>query len=74
MVDATAQQVAGGVRGLTEIRALLFSALMLADKLHDAGGTVALDKAEPTAAMMQAADTLEVLATRLENLALRLEN
>ena len=38
MVDATAQKVAGGARGLTETRGLLFSALMLADRLHDAGG------------------------------------
>jgi cell division protein ZapA len=74
MVDATAQQVAGGARGLTETRILLFSALLLADKLHDAGGTVTPDKTETSAAMLQSADTLEGLATRLENLALRLEN
>jgi cell division protein ZapA len=74
MVDATAQQVAGGARGLTETRALLFSALMLADKLHDTGGTAADDTAGPSAAMMQSCDILEGLATRLENLALRLEN
>ena len=74
MVDATAQQVAGGARGLTETRALLFSALMLADKLHDTGGTVTADTAGPSAAMMQSCDILEGLATRLENLALRLEN
>ena len=59
MVDATAQQVAGGARGLTETRILLFSALLLADKLH---------------AFAQSADVLEGLAVRLENLALRLEN
>lgn len=74
MVDTTAQRVSAGGRGLTETRALLFSALMLADKLHDAGSPVAVDKAEPSAAMVQAADTLEDLASRLENLALRLEN
>ena len=74
MVNATAHQVAGGARGLTETRALLFSALMLADKLHDAGGAVRVDTAEPSAALKQSADTLEGLATRLENLALRLEN
>jgi cell division protein ZapA len=74
MVDATAQQVAGGARGLTETRALLFSALMLADKLHDTGGTVTADTAGPSAAMMQSCDILEGVATRLENLALRLEN
>lgn len=74
MVDATAQQVSGSGRGLTETRALLFSALMLADRLHDAGGKVVAEKAEPSAAMVQSADTLEELASRLENLALRLEN
>ena len=74
MVDATAQQVSGGGRGLTETRALLFSALMLADKLHDTGGTVTADTAGPSAAMMQSCDILEGVATRLENLALRLEN
>jgi cell division protein ZapA len=74
MVDATAQQVAGGARGLTETRILLFSALLLADKLHDLGGTVTAEKIEPTAAMLQSAESLEALASRLENLALRLEN
>jgi cell division protein ZapA len=77
MVDATAQKVAGGARGLTETRGLLFSALMLADRLHDAGGAGGAggaDTAQPSAAMVQSADILEGLATRLENLALRLEN
>jgi cell division protein ZapA len=74
MVDATAQKVAGGARGLTETRGLLFSALMLADRLHDAGGAARADTAQPSAAMVQSADILEGLATRLENLALRLEN
>ncbi len=74
MVDATAQQVSGGARGLTETRILLFSALLLADKLHDAGGSVTTENTAPTAAMLQSANTLEGLATRLENLALRLEN
>jgi cell division protein ZapA len=73
-VDATAQQVAGGARGLTETRGLLFSALMLADRLHDAGGAARPDSTQPSAAMVQSADILEGLATRLENLALRLEN
>lgn len=74
MVDATAQKVAGGARGLTETRGLLFSALMLADRLHDAGDAARADTAQPSAAMVQSADILEGLATRLENLALRLEN
>jgi cell division protein ZapA len=74
MVDTIAEQVAGGSRGLTETRILLFSALLLADKLHDTGGKGAVDRPEPATAMVQSADALEGLATRLENLALRLEN
>ena len=74
LVDATALEVTGGARGLTETRALLFSALLLADKLHEAGGTASADTAGPSAAMLQSCDILEGLATRLENLALRLEN
>lgn len=74
LVDATALKAAGGARGLTETRALLFSALLLADKLHDAGGTATADTAGPTAAILQSCDILEGLASRLENLALRLEN
>ena len=74
MVDATALEVAGGARGLTETRALLFSALLLADKLHDAGCTATADTEGPNAAILQSSDILEGLATRLENLALRLEN
>jgi len=74
LVDATALEVAGGARGLTETRALLFSALLLADKLHEAGGTATADTVRPSAAMMQSCDILEGLATRLENLAQSLEN
>jgi cell division protein ZapA len=75
MVDASALEAGGGSRGLTETRALLFSALLLADKLQDAGGSaVAAPNAQTSAAFAQSADVLEGLADRLENLALRLEN
>ena len=75
MVDASALEAGGGARGLTETRVLLFSALLLADKLHDArGGSVGASAPQNSAAMAQSADALEGLATRLENLALRLEN
>ena len=73
MVDASALEAGGGSRGLTETRVLLFSALLLADKLHDAGANIS-GTAQIPAAMAQSADALEGLATRLENLALRLEN
>jgi cell division protein ZapA len=72
VVHASAMEAGGGSPGLNETRVLLFSALLLADKLHDTGGTVG--NAPPTTAMAQTADALEALATRLENLALRLEN
>ena len=75
MVDASALKAGGGSRGLTETRALLFSALLLADKLQDAGGgAVAAPNAQTSAAFAQSAEVLEGLADRLENLALRLEN
>ena len=75
MVDASALEAGGGSRGRTETRALLFSALLLADKLQDAGGgLVAAPNAQTSAAFAQSADVLEGLADRLENLALRLEN
>lgn len=73
MVDTSALEAGGGSRGLTETRVLLFSALLLADKLHDAGTNIGGTTPTP-AAMAQSADALEGLATRLENLALRLEN
>ena len=74
LVDATALEAAGGAHGLTETRALLFSALLLADKLQDAGGTATAENSGPTSAILQSCDILEGLASRLENLALRLEN
>jgi cell division protein ZapA len=75
MVDEKAREAGGPSGGLNESRLLLFSALLLADKLHD-GGTTAADPAQVPhdAEVDQAAETLERLADRLENLALRLEN
>jgi cell division protein ZapA len=76
MVDEKAREANGPSGGLNESRLLLFSALLLADKLHDI--TTAKIKGETAgqndAAIDQAAETLERLADRLENLALRLEN
>jgi cell division protein ZapA len=76
MVDEKAREAAGGSGGLNETRSLLFSALLLADRLHDmSGGTqVVADNAQAAEKSAQAAEALEGLATRLENLALRLEN
>ncbi|MFN3619403.1 cell division protein ZapA [Sphingorhabdus sp.] len=76
MVDASAREAGGGSNGLNETRVLLFSALLLADKLHDANSDagVTTHNAQTIETMAQSADALEGLATRLENLALRLEN
>jgi cell division protein ZapA len=75
MVDEKAREAGGPSGGLNESRLLLFSALLLADKLHDGGGIApSPDQATPDAEVEQAAEALERLADRLENLALRLEN
>lgn len=76
LVDEKAREAGGPSGGLNESRLLLFSALLLADKLHESGtdtsnGTIA-QTTDP--AVEQAAETLERLADRLEALALRLEN
>lgn len=76
MVDASAQE-AGGSGNLNETRTLLFSALLLADKLHDSnggGGSAPNEDTQASIATTQSAEALEGLASRLENLALRLEN
>jgi cell division protein ZapA len=76
MVDEKAREAGGPSGGLNESRVLLFSALLLADKLHDGGESSSNSPAPLTddPAIDQAAETLERLADRLENLALRLEN
>jgi cell division protein ZapA len=76
LVDEKAREAGGPSGGLNESRLLLFSALLLADKLHDAGGVTSSSTETPVdnAAIEQAAETLERLADRLEVLALRLEN
>lgn len=76
MVDEKAREAGGPSGGLNESRLLLFSALLLADKLHD-GNSASPSASAPQiadAAAEQAAETLERLADRLESLALRLEN
>lgn len=76
MVDEKAREAGGASGGLNETRLLLFSALLLADKLHDSAPTTIPSGVAPTDPVMpaQAIDALESLATRLENLAQRLEN
>ena len=76
MVDAKAREASGGSAGLNETRSLLFSALLLADRLHDMtiGAPAAADSAPAVETSSEIAEALEGLASRLENLALRLEN
>ena len=76
MVDEKAREAGGPSGGLNESRLLLFSALLLADKLHDnpSGNVASAIKNNTDPAVEQAAETLERLADRLESLALRLEN
>lgn len=76
MVDEKAREAGGGSAGLNETRSLLFSALLLADRLHDmtSGVPVVSDNPQTAAKSSQIAEALEGLATRLENLAQKLEN
>jgi cell division protein ZapA len=76
MVDAKAREAGGPSGGLNESRLLLFSALLLADQVHDGVGNSGTSPSPPNTepAIDQAAETLERLADRLEALALRLEN
>jgi cell division protein ZapA len=76
MVDEKANEAGGPSGGLNESRLLLFSALLLADKLYDGGGqsTGPADAQTDDPAIDQAAETLERLADRLEALVQRLEN
>lgn len=75
LVDENAREAGGPSGGLNESRSLLFSALLLADKLHDDAGSAKMSAPQTSdSSVEQAAETLERLADRLEALALRLEN
>lgn len=75
MVDEIARQAGGATGAMNESRLLLFSALLLADKLHDGTeGSVASSSPKSDPRVDDAALALERLADRLESLALRLEN
>lgn len=78
MVDEMAREAGGSSGGLNESRLLLFSALLLADKLHDSkigsgNGALPVQAAEDPA-FTQAMVALEKLAGRLESLADGLED
>lgn len=76
MVDDMAREAGGPTGGLNESRLLLFSALLLADKLHDAKNGIAPAVSAPVSddpEVQEAAGALEKLADRLEALADKLE-
>lgn len=77
MVDEIAREAGGPSGGLNESRLLLFSALLLADKLQDSKSGVSapavLATEQNDAAIDEAAKALEKLADRLEALADKLE-
>lgn len=75
MVDEMAREAGGASGGLNESRQLLFSALLLADKLHDARNDISAPSSASSSPLViaNAAQTLEKLAERLEKLADALE-
>jgi cell division protein ZapA len=70
MIDAKLSAM-GNASGSSETRTLLFAALLLADELHDlqSSGVPAASTAQPQIA----ADRLEAIAAKLENLVSHLE-
>jgi cell division protein ZapA len=76
MVDAKVREAGGSAGGLNESRQLLFAALLLADQLHDNGGssgsgTASVGISAELAAQM--AQTIDKLAARVESFAAGLE-
>ncbi len=70
IVDRKAQDAAAAVGGASEVRQLLFAALMLADELGEKGGKAApaasSEAPDQAPALSRIADHLEALATKLE--------
>jgi cell division protein ZapA len=76
MVDEKVREAGGGAGGLSESRQLLFAALLLADQIKDGGSANQITTptpALPDESADQIAQTLEILADRVERLAARLE-
>ena len=72
VVDRRAHDAAGALGGLTETRQLLYAALLLADDLKEVRAGMGLPDPTPTPDPA-VAEALEQLASRMENLAERLE-
>ena len=73
IVDQRAHDAAAALGGLTETRQLLFAALLIADDLKETRAGAGLPDPTPAPPDNAVAETLERLATRLENLADRVE-
>lgn len=76
LVDAKARDAARAMGSLTENRQLLVAALLLADQINEGGKPAMSPSPAPAAdetALVSAAETIERLAQRLENLAASLE-
>ena len=72
VVDRRAHDAAGALGGRTETRQLLYAALLLADDLKEVRAGMGLPDPTPTPDPA-VAEALEQLASRMENLAERLE-
>ena len=73
IVDKRAHDAASALGGLTETRQLLYAALLIADDLKEVRAGAGLPDPTPQPPDTETAEALEGLATRLENLADRLE-
>jgi cell division protein ZapA len=74
IVDAKAVEARGSVGGGSEIRQLLFAALLLADELNDARKSAVAAPPGAATPSPQTAHLLANLADHIESLATRLEN
>jgi cell division protein ZapA len=77
VVDRRANDAAEALGSLTEARQLLFAALLIADELKEVragkGASEPAPRASPAGPDPAVSEALEQLATRIENLADRLE-
>ena len=73
VVDRRAHDAAGALGGLTETRQLLYAALLIADDLKEVRAGMGLPDPGPPPPDPAIAEALERLASRMENLAERLE-
>jgi cell division protein ZapA len=73
IVDKRSHDAAAALGSLTETRQLLYAALLIADDLKEVRAGAGLPDPTPTPPDPEVAEALERLASRIENLADRLE-